>query len=166
VLLPSIREIEKRYVKDSIIKRSEKEKAKKPPDGRLEEIMDEAIEEIRSGEGSKKREPPSKDKSSRAFDNVKPIEPVPQPPNSVLPRSGREVEERINELKSDKNLIREVTRATSKKERDRIVEKMINELLLKEVNLPVVDALSVMPEFRQKLNRRLRNRGASTGLNL
>jgi CBS domain-containing protein len=153
--LPSLSEINKKYITRT------NEKPKSSVEEQPKESMDEEIEEIRRSDAAENTKPAlAKEKHPRAFDTLSPIERVPQLPNSSLPRGKQEVEERVREHKSEQTMMRNFTRATNKKERSQIVEKMIDELLLKEVNLPVVDALSVMPEFRQKLNRRLRNRGA------
>jgi CBS domain-containing protein len=156
VLLPSLSEINRKYEKNKNIDRP-----KKSVEDQRKERIDEEIEELRrSDDAEYTRAPLAKEKHPRAFDDLSPIERVPQTPNSSLPRGGVEVEERVREHKAEQAMMRNFARTASKKERGQIVERMIDELLLKEVNLPVVDALSVMPEFRQKLNRRLRNRGA------
>ncbi|KAF9255585.1 hypothetical protein L218DRAFT_1034296, partial [Marasmius fiardii PR-910] len=164
--VPSFKQVDKKYIENNKAPKPKGPQQREHTYPRQRERMDREIESLRRADSPKPRveETVVEKMTPRPFDNLESIEHVPQLPNSSLPRGGREGAEALEALKATKRLeaamVKEHMKASSMKGCQKIAEDLEDHLLLKEVNLPVVDTLSVMPEFQKHLARRLRNRGA------
>ncbi|KAF9254390.1 hypothetical protein L218DRAFT_1009764 [Marasmius fiardii PR-910] len=69
----------------------------------------------------------------RPFDDLEPIERIPQPPNSSLPRGGQEGAEALEALKVTKRweaaMVKEQVKASSMKGHQKIAEDLVDRLL-------------------------------------